>query len=94
MKDSNIVKYRKLLYKLQYYCKHKKRQISFAPRSGGVYVYDFERGYSKKGEPLTDFERGFLNGEHAAYNKVLRELHRMIEDAEFDWESIAVRDSL
>lgn len=93
MRDSNIVKYRRLLYKLQFYCKNKKRQISFLSRSDTSDDYDFARGYSKRGEPLTNFERGFLHGEHAAYNKVLRELHQMIEDAEIDWENITVRET-
>lgn len=33
----------------------------------------------------TDFTRGIVDGEHMAYNEVLRELHSLIQYAENNW---------
>lgn len=78
VRDVNIVKYRKLLYKLQFFCKQKKS-----------YLYkDFI--FPKK--RLTDFERGYINGKHAAYNDVLRKVDKMSQYAECDWESVHCRE--
>lgn len=42
----------------------------------------------------TDFERGRADGEHTAYNDVLRKLNDMINFAECDWENVKCRDDL
>lgn len=76
MRDANIVKYRKLLYNIQYFCSHEKWILS-------------RTRYNKR---LTDFERGNIQGKHAAYNEVLRELHKAVEHADFDWEDMYCRE--
>ncbi len=78
MRDINVVKYRKLLYNLQFFCKQKKR-----------YLY---KDFAGKGHLLTDFERGYIDGKHAAYNDVLREVHDMSNSAEYDWQSVHCRE--
>jgi len=78
MRNINVVKYRKLLYALQFYCRQAK----------GYLYKDFV--FSKK--ILTDFERGYIAGKHAAYNDVLRELQKMSEHAEYDWDSVHCRE--
>ena len=40
----------------------------------------------------TDFERGFEAGRHAAYNEMLRELGRAIDNADLDWEHMRCRE--
>lgn len=76
MRDANIVKYRKLLYNIQYFCSHEKWILS-------------RTRYNKR---LTDFERGIIQGKHAAYNEVLRELHKAVEYADIDWEHMHCRE--
>ena len=34
---------------------------------------------------LTDFERGYIDGRHSAFNDVRREIHTMINSSETDW---------
>lgn len=77
MRNINVTKYRKLLYKLQFFCKQQKFLLSkdfFKQRSG------------------TDYENGFFNGKHAAYNEVLRELEQSVQCAEYDWRSVDCRE--
>ena len=45
-----------------------------------------------KWDARTDFELGFINGKHAAYNEMLRELHKAVEYADIDWEHIHCRE--
>ena len=78
MRNINVVKYRKLLYKLQFFCRQKK----------GYLYKDF--AFPKK--RLTDFERGYIDGKHAAYNDVLRKVQRMHELAEYDWDDVYCRE--
>ena len=78
MRNTNVVKYRKLLYKLQFHCRRAKG-----------YIYK-ELTFPKK--ILTDFERGYIAGKHAAYNDVLRKVQKMSEFAEYDWESVYCRE--
>ena len=40
----------------------------------------------------TDYERGFVVGKHAAYNDVLREIAKMVRDANYDWDSMCCRE--
>ena len=47
------------------------------------------KGWTKN---RTDFERGFGEGKHAAYNEVLRELQKMVEYADVDWEHMHCRE--
>jgi len=44
------------------------------------------------GHCKTDYERGFVNGKHAAYNDVLREIAKMVRDADYDWDSVHCRE--
>lgn len=76
MRDINVTKYRKLLYNLQHFCSHEKWLLS-RTRYNKIY---------------TDFERGIIQGKHSAYNEVLRELNRMVEDADFEWECMYCRE--
>lgn len=78
MRNTSIVKYRKLLQSLQEFCREQKSHL----------YCDMIR--PKK--TLTQFERGRLDGQHAAYNKVIKELHSMIEFAETDWNNMSCRD--
>ena len=41
---------------------------------------------------LTDFERGYIAGKHAAYNDVLRKIQKMVEDADIDWWNCHCRE--
>ena len=45
-----------------------------------------------KWDARTDFELGFINGKHAAYNEMLRELHKAVEYADIDWEHVHCRE--
>ena len=40
----------------------------------------------------TDFERGYINGQHAAYKKVLQKLDKAIENADIYWECTRCRE--
>ena len=81
IEDICVKKYRKLLYNLQYFCSSAKWTLN----------KDFcFKGRIKKG--YTDFERGFITGRHAAYNEVLRELHKMVEYADIDWNHVHCRE--
>lgn len=79
MRNINIVKYRKLLYNLQYFCKENKSSL-------------WLKYISPKKRCLTDYERGWIAGQHAAYNEVLRETQRMMFFAEYDWDSVHCRE--
>ena len=94
LRDKNIVKYRKLLYEIQYFCKSRKKEISAIPRfrKKKRFYNNFER------QPyglvsMTDFERGVLDGKQEAYNEVLRKVHEMVEQAEIDWGNMRVRNN-
>ena len=76
-RNVNVVKYRKLLHNIQYFCTHAKWQLSREHR---------------KNKGLTDFERGFISGKHAAYRDVLRKLEKMKVNAEFDWVHTQCRE--
>lgn len=77
MRDINVTKYRKLLYKFQLFCKQQKFLLS----------EDFFKQRS-----CTDYENGFFNGKHAAYNKVLRELENLVRYADDNWRSVHCRE--
>ena len=78
MRDIKIVKYRKLLQKLQNFCRQGKVEL------------DADIFSSKHN--LTDFEKGLITGQHMAYNDVLRKIERMRRDAEFDWKTVTCRE--
>ena len=77
-RDVNVTKYRKLLYSIQEYCKQRKESANLT-------------AYIKK-SPLTDFERGVIQGNHAAYNDILKTVHDMIRHAESDWNYMYCRN--
>ena len=77
MRDINVTKYRKLLYNIQYFCSHAKWLLY--------------KDFGNQGG-MTDFQRGFINGKHAAYNEVLRELDECNRDAEHDWNNVTCRE--
>lgn len=79
MRNINVVKYRKLLYSLQYFCKSNKSKL-------------WQEFRFPKKRHLTDYERGHIAGQHAAYNKVLREVESMMVFAEYDWDSVHCRE--
>lgn len=78
MRNIPIVKYRKLLETLQRFCREQKSHL----------YCDMIR---PKKTP-TEFERGVIDGKHAAYNSVMKELHAMIEYAETDWDYTSCRE--
>lgn len=77
MRDINVVKYRKLLYDIQFFCSRAKRLL--------------HKDFGNKGG-MTDFQRGFINGKHSAYNEVLRKLDRSVRFADHDWYSVSCRE--
>lgn len=77
MRNVNVVKYRKLLRELQCFCRENKSNLWNA--------------YPNK-KVLTDYERGYIAGQHAAHNKVLRELEARVVFAEYDWDSMRCRE--
>ena len=77
-RDINVTKYRKLLYSIQECCKQRKESTNLI-------------AYTKK-SPLTDFERGVIQGKHSAYNNVIKILHEMIECAYYYWENTKCRE--
>ena len=81
MRDINVTKYRKLLHRIQYFCTTQKYMMS---------VYFTSR--RKTTDTLTDYENGYLNGRHSAFNDVLRELEIMIRDANGDWNNTHCRE--
>ena len=76
MRDIEVVKYRKLLYNIVYFCANAKLTLS-------------NTLYPKR---LTTFERGVIQGKHEAYNEVLKELHKAEWSAEFDWKNTHCRE--
>ena len=46
----------------------------------------------KTTDALTDYENGYLNGRHSAFNDVLRSLEIMIRDANDDWNNTHCRE--
>ena len=77
MRNANVVKYRKLLKTLQCFCSTSKSNLwNMFPNK----------------HCLTDYERGYIVGHHAAYNKVLRELEDKVVSAECDWDSVHCRE--
>lgn len=79
MRNINVVKYRKLLRELQYFCRINK---------GNLWKH-FERPNKHY---LTDYERGYIAGQHGAYNNVLRELEARMVSAEYDWDGMHCRE--
>lgn len=79
MRNINVVKYRKLLYEIQFFCTNSKLNLwnNFM--------------FSKK-RYLTDFERGYFNGQHKAYNEIRKKVGSMIDDAEYDWDNMHCRE--
>ena len=77
MRNVNVVKYRKLLRELQCFCKTNKSNL-----------WNMFSGKNC----LTDYERGYIVGHHAAYNKVLRELEAKVVSAEYDWNGVHCRE--
>lgn len=84
MRNVNVVKYRKLLQELQYFCKCAKK--------GLWRCFESPIGYHT--HHLTDYERGYIAGQHGAYNDILRELNARIFEAEYDWNSIHCREEI
>jgi hypothetical protein len=76
MRSIEVVKYRKLLQELQQFCSEEKHKLS----------------HSEWPKQPTDFERGTAQGKHSAFNKILKELHKMIDYADVDWEHTQCRD--
>ena len=82
MRNINVVKYRKLLRELQYFCRAAK---------GSLWrLFESPIGYPT--HYLTDYERGYIAGQHGAYNNVLRELEARVVKAECDWDSVHCRE--
>ena len=77
MRNINVVKYRKLLRNIQYFCRTNKSNLW--------------NMFSNK-RYLTDYENGYIAGQHAAYNKVLREVESMVVNAEYDWDGVHCRE--
>lgn len=77
MRNVNVVKYRKLLRELQCFCRTAKSNLWNA--------------YPNK-RCLTDYERGYIAGQHAAHNKVLRELETKVVRADYDWDCVHCRE--
>ena len=93
LRDKNIVKYRKLLYEIQYFCKSRKKEVSAIPRFRKKRFYNNFGRQPDRLVSITDFERGVLDGQQEAYNEVLRKLQEMVEQAEIDWENMRVRNN-
>ena len=93
MRDKNIVKYRKLLYEIQCFCKSRKKEISAIPRFRKKRYYNNFGRQPDRLVSITDFERGVLDGQQEAYNEVLRKLQKMVEQAEIDWKNMKVRSN-
>lgn len=91
MRDINVTKYRKILYKLQYFCKEAKRSGCGYYDNGLFHITPMNNRINNK-KKLTDFERGYIEGKHSAFNDVLRELHSMIVQAEYDWNRTHCRE--
>ena len=91
MRDINVVKYRKLLYNLQFFCSCSKKEL-YKLLDKKVLQITLSGQKKYKTKKLTDFERGYIDGKHSAYNEVLRELQKMVEYADFDWEHIHCRE--
>lgn len=90
-RDINIIKYRKNLIYLQRFCTKAKRSgVSFL--DNGILRYTPMNNRITKKKNLTDFERGYIQGKHSAYNDVLIELHKMIEYADIDWNNTHCRE--
>ena len=79
MRNINVVKYRKLLYEIQFFCRISKSNLL----SGFMFP---------KKKYLTDYERGYFAGQHKAYNEVLKKVGSMIDYAEYDWDSTHCRE--
>lgn len=77
MRDINVTKYRKLLYDIQYFCSRAK--------------WSLYKDFGNQGG-MTDFQRGFINGKHAAYNEVLRKLEESVRYADYDWNRVSFRE--
>lgn len=77
MRDINVTKYRKLLYNIQHFCSHAKSLLY--------------KDFGSQGG-MTNFQRGYINGKHAAYNEVLRELDSLVRGAEYDWNGTSCRE--
>lgn len=77
MRDINVTKYRKLLYNIQYFCSRAKWLLY--------------KDFGNQGG-MTDFQRGFINGKHAAYNEVLRKLEESVRFADYDWNGVSCRE--
>ena len=91
MRDINVVKYRKLLYNLQQFCSQAKKELYKLYDKKVLYITS--SGQKKyKPKTLTDFERGYIDGKHSAYNDVLKELNKMCEYADIDWEHCHCRE--
>lgn len=82
MRNINVVKYRKLLRELQYFCRISK----------GTLWRLFESPPGCPTHYLTDYERGYIAGKHGAYNDVLRELEARMVSAEYDWDYMHCRE--
>lgn len=84
--DKGLKKYRKFLMKLQNFCSESKRSMIKEYFNGKKITRSYltpDRYHREK--VLTDFERGYLVGRHAAFNDVNREIHEMLESSESDW---------
>lgn len=92
MRDINITKYRKNLVYLQNFCTKAKRSgLEFLEKNGIFRSVSMNERIIKR-KNLTDFERGYIQGKHSAFNDVLIELHKMIEYADIDWENTHCRE--
>ena len=82
MRNINVVKYRKLLRELQFFCRKSKSNL----------WRFFDNPYDSNKHYLTDYERGYIAGQHKAYNEVLKKVGAMIDHAEHDWENMSCRE--
>ena len=88
----NVKKYRKLLQGLQSWVWNKKKMN---PKpvycSGNHYWFECENGdvYQRKVSPEA---AGYIMGRQSAFSDVSRQLHKMIQNANEDWDLMQVRD--
>ena len=77
MRDISVTRYRKILQNLQFIFSSAKSELN--------------KGYLKK-DKLTDFERGYIEGQHKAYKDILRILDVEVEVADFTWDITHCRE--
>ena len=87
---NGLKKYRKALIELQNFCSASKKVMEpIMTFNVNLHCYVFKHFTTDrihKEKVLTDYERGYIAGRHAAFNDVLKELHIMLETSESYWK--------